>query len=61
MNEEEVYGKSAMNPKGIKVDPTRCVKSVADCGGWHVYQCARKRGHGKDGKYCKQHGKKHPA
>lgn len=23
----------------------------------HEYQCTRKRGHGKDGLYCKQHSK----
>lgn len=43
------------NEKGIKEDFDRCVKTVAG-GGW-VYQCSRKRGHGKDGLYCKQHAK----
>ncbi len=29
-----------------------CVRQV---GLWHFYQCARKRGHGPDGLFCKQH------
>jgi hypothetical protein len=37
-------------------DPTRCWDSVRGCTG-DFYQCSRKRGHGKDGLYCKQHAK----
>lgn len=29
-------------------------------GSWRNYQCKRKKGHGKNGDYCKQHGKKYP-
>lgn len=53
-----IYDKSAMNPKGIPEDPTRCVASVTDFTGWHQYQCKRKRGYGPNGEYCKQHAKK---
>ena len=39
-------------------DQTRCVARVSDETGWHFRQCSRKRGHGPDGKYCKQHAKR---
>ena len=32
-----------------------CVVLVSQ--GWYTYQCSRKRGHGPDGLYCKQHAK----
>lgn len=51
-----VYGRWAGKPKGTQEDPTRCVEEV--CAGgrdMHFYQCLRKRGHGPDGLYCKQH------
>ena len=37
------------------IDATRCVESVHAEWGFDVHQCARKRGYGPDGKYCKQH------
>lgn len=51
-----VYGQWAGNPKGTQEDPTRCVEEVCS-GGREMtfYQCLRKRGHGPDGLYCKQH------
>lgn len=42
-------------------DPKRCIEVVADPTGWHFYQCSRKRGYGKNGLFCKQHAKRHPA
>jgi hypothetical protein len=54
------YDKWAGNPKGIIEDPKQCVESVSDDTGWHSHQCYRKRGHGKDGLYCRQHAKRHP-
>jgi len=36
-----------------KPDPERCAKQVAH--GWTYAQCARKRGHGPEGAFCKQH------
>ena len=50
-----VYGQWPGNPKGEREDKLRCVESVAT--GFIYLQCSRKRGHGKDGLYCKQHGK----
>jgi hypothetical protein len=52
------YGQWAGNPKGEEEDPTRCVKEVWPSDGWTPYQCPRKRGHGPDGLYCKQHAKR---
>lgn len=51
-----VYGRWAGNPKGNPEDPTRCVEEVCS-GGREMtfYQCLRKRGHGPEGLYCKQH------
>jgi hypothetical protein len=49
----------AGNPDGRKEDVSRCVCSVSE-GGRSVLssQCMRKRGHGPDGLYCKQHASK---
>jgi len=53
--ELEVYGAWAGNPKGRIEDETCCIKDI--WGGYSAgsYQCSRKRGHGPDGLYCKQH------
>jgi len=39
-----------------KADPNRCAKGVwsSHCAG-NTNQCARKRGHGPEGAFCKQH------
>jgi hypothetical protein len=56
------YGQWAGSPRGQPEDVTRCVESVyptwtrAPIPG----QCARKRGHGPGGEYCKQHAKRYP-
>jgi hypothetical protein len=47
------YGAWAGNPAGFPADPLRCVTEVND--GYRFHQCTRKRGHGPDGAYCKQH------
>ena len=47
--------------KEVKEDPSRCIKAVPNSNGWHEYQCRLKRGYGKDGLYCKQHARRHPA
>ena len=49
------YGQWNGNPKGVREDPTRCVDEVWTRGEWVPHQCRRKRGHGPDRKYCKQH------
>ncbi len=54
---KERYGQWAGNPKGRPYDPERCAWSVYDD---HLFrQCAKKRGHGAQGLFCKQHAKKH--
>lgn len=53
-----IYANWAGNPKGIKEDLTRCIESVFSESDYISGQCSRKRGHGPDGLYCKQHGKK---
>lgn len=51
------YSQWAGNEKGNAEDEACCVVQVWPAEGWHVYQCSRKRGHGPDGLYCKQHAK----
>ena len=53
-----LYNKWGGNPKGTPEDIERCIVQVVDSMGWASHQCYRKRGHGPDGLYCKQHGKK---
>jgi len=55
---ERRYNAWAGNPAGIPEDPARCIEEVSpnERGGFvHRHQCNRKRGHGPDGLYCKQH------
>jgi hypothetical protein len=44
------------NSRGQAYDEKRCAEAV---GQWIFVQCSQKNGHGKDGLYCKQHGKKY--
>jgi hypothetical protein len=55
------YGFWSGCPRGQAEDPTRCIEEVCPsmARGWIPLQCRRKRGHGPDGLYCKQHAKKH--
>jgi hypothetical protein len=51
----------AGNPKGVSEDETRCRGEVWPTSGlWIPYQCLRKRGHGLNGWFCKQHAKRYP-
>jgi hypothetical protein len=60
INSELRYGLWSGRPQGQAQDPYRCIEEVWPTGGnWIPYQCCRKRGHGPDGLYCKQHAKKH--
>jgi len=53
------YGVWRGCPQGQAEDPTRCIEQVWPSDGtWIPHQCSRKRGHGPDGLYCKQHAKK---
>lgn len=51
------YGGWAGNEHGRVADLTRCCVEVTRYeNGWpRNHQCNRKRGHGPDGEYCKQH------
>ena len=51
------YGVWAGEPKGYPEDMTQCVAEVGNFASI-FYQCSRKRGHGPDGLYCKQHANK---
>ena len=54
------YGQWAGDPRGVAEDTTKCIAEVrGGPGGYIRYQCYRKRGHGLDGLYCKQHAKMH--
>ena len=54
--EKRIYGRWAGNPKGHPEDVTRCIESVTGDGRASISgQCDRRRGHGRDGLYCKQH------
>jgi hypothetical protein len=56
------YGVWAGNNQGHKPDLDRCAAEVPhNPGGWYTVQCGRKRGHGPEGAFCKQHAKKHEA
>lgn len=57
MTDERRYGQWAGRSKGTREDPTKCIAEVWPSSGWIPYQCTRKRGHGPDGLYCKQHAK----
>ena len=53
-----VYGVWAGKPNGTPEDTVRCIQSVHGEGSFgHERQCRRKRGHGRDGMYFKQHAK----
>lgn len=54
------YGVWAGNPKGRPENYEHCVAGVWPKEGhaFTSYQCARKRGHGPNDEYCKQHGAK---
>lgn len=53
------FGQWAGNPRGNAEDITRCIREVWPSSGSFISrQCLKKRGHGRDGLYCKQHGVK---
>ena len=52
------YGKWAGNPQGEPEDPELCVAEVPNYPAWAPRQCSRKRGHGPEGLYCRQHGQR---
>lgn len=55
-NGKFAYGIWAGMPNGTPEDETRCIEEVSTRERWaHYHQCYRKRGHGIDGLFCKQH------
>ena len=50
------YGAWAGNPSGNRYNSKRCAYEV--WGEFNEYQCSRKKGHGINDLYCKQHAKK---
>lgn len=54
---KKTYGNWAGNTRGQPADLNRCCEEVTFyIGSWpHNKQCSRKRGHGPEGAYCKQH------
>ncbi len=49
---KEGYGRFSRAP----ADPNLCCMEVSSGGNWqHYRQCTRKRGHGREQAYCKQH------
>ena len=57
------YGCWSGKPNGNPEDESKCIVQVSGTGmkGFIGKQCSRKRGHGLDGLYCKQHAKQYPA
>lgn len=53
------YGQWAGNPQGQPERLMDCREEVWPEHGM-AYQCQRKRGHGLNGWFCKQHAKRHP-
>lgn len=50
------YGRWAGSPNGTPAYPERCCEEVYENGRWPLpRQCNKKRGHGPEGAYCKQH------
>lgn len=58
INGQRRYGAWSGCPQGRPEDPACCIEEVWPHDGWIPHQCSRKRGHGPDGLYCKQHAKK---
>lgn len=59
MGKLRIYNQWSGNLKGVSEDLARCIVEVWPSRGL-PYQCCRKRGHGADGLYCKQHAKRCP-
>ena len=58
---KRVYRVWGGQPKGVPEDVTRCIEEVWPSVGYLPSQCRRKRGHGLNGQFCKQHAKRYPA
>ena len=49
------YGRWAGNVRGRPEHPARCIREVFSSSNHFGCQCSRRRGHGPDGAWCKQH------
>ena len=58
-NGKRHYGAWAGNPYGHPERWGDCIAEVHDATSGLFYQCQRKRGHGPDQRFCKQHAKMH--
>ena len=56
ISKERIYGQWAGDKKGRPEDKNRCIVAVHGFS-YITHQCCRKRGHGENGLYCKQHAK----
>lgn len=55
---ERRYGRWAGRPNGYAEDKSCCAAEVPEGGRSCLFrQCARKRGHGPDGEFCRQHAR----
>lgn len=51
------YGRWAGQPKGMAEHEGHCIASVYSGGRFISSQCGRKRGHGPNDEFCKQHAR----
>ena len=59
--EQRRYGVWSGNPQGHPEQIGKCIETIMSGSGFDSYigrQCSRNRGHGPNGLYCKQHGKR---
>ena len=54
-NPQRVYAAASGYPNGVPENTSCCITKVYAF--LEYVQCSRKRGHGRDGLYCWQHGK----
>lgn len=53
------YGAWAGYPNGYRENMDFCAEQIPERHGYRFFQCGRKRGHGPNGEYCKQHAKRY--
>jgi len=52
------YGQWAGNERGVPEVAGYCIEEIWPADSFVPRQCGRLHGHGPDGLYCKQHGKR---
>jgi hypothetical protein len=53
----DYYGRWAGSERGVRAKPDQCATSVYPGNSFISRQCCRKRGHGPESAFCKQHAK----